>query len=117
MKKFLVLIPIMAIILTACTTGALRKAQGEWENNSDEDMKLKIIIKDDQATMSMNGMEMELPDKIKKSDKNSDLLVVNFPDGSNAGEQMYLKPDGDRLMVFDDPDDDSDDAEIFNKVK
>lgn len=110
MKKFLVLIPIMVIILTACTTGALRKAQGEWESNSNED--LKLTIKDDEMTVNINGTEINFPDKIKKSDKYKDFLTINT---SEDEDRIYFKVEDDNLLMFNDPE--GNPRDILEKVK
>ena len=106
MKKILILLSILLVIGTACSSGPTKQAQGKWQNDHGE----TITIKGEKFKVNIKGTTAE--GSIKEDENHKDLSKINF-----VGENGYAKVNGDTLSIIEEPGETQDKGEQFKKVK
>ncbi|MDK4265702.1 hypothetical protein [Staphylococcus warneri] len=106
MKKFIILLPLLILMLSACSGGTLKQAQGQWKNENDD----TVQIKDDHIKFITDDATVE---GTVKEDQQHDHLLKTHISGVNG----YVKIDDDQLSLLEKPDSNPDDYTTFNKVK
>ena len=108
MKKILILLSILLVIGTACSSGPTKQAQGKWQSDSDHGMT--FTIKGEKLKVNIKGTTAE--GSIKDDENHKDLSKINF-----VGESGYAKVNGDTLSIIEEPGENQDTGEQFKKVK
>lgn len=106
MKKILILISILLVVGTACSSGPTKQAQGKWQNDNGD----TINVKGEKFKVTMNGSTIE--GNIKNDDNHKDLSKVKL-----VGETAYVKVDDDILSITEAPGDTPNEKAQFTKVK
>lgn len=107
MKKILILLSILLVIGTACSSGPTKQAQGKWKMENGE---ATLTIKGEKFKVTLEGTTAE--GSIKDDENHKDLSKINF-----GGEKMYAKVNGDTLSLIEEPGENLDEGDQYKKVK
>lgn len=107
MKKILILLSILLVIGTACSSGPTKQAQGKWKMENGE---VTLTIKGEKFKANFEGTTME--GSIKDDEKHKDLSIMKLPE-----EKLYVKVNGDTLTLIEEPGDNLDEGDQYKKVK
>lgn len=92
MKKFLLLLPILVLLLAACSSNIAKKAEGKWQSEDG----VVMTIKGESLKLKEQGVEFE--GSIKNDEKHKDLAVFKI-----NGSTGYMKVDNDMIYVLEKP--------------
>ncbi|MEW7867859.1 hypothetical protein [Staphylococcus warneri] len=106
MKKILILLSILLVVGTACSSGPTKQAQGKWQNDNGD----IINVKGEKFKVTMKGSTIE--GDIKDDKDHKELSKMKF-----VGETAYIKVDDDTLSIIESPGDTPNDEAQFKKVK
>ncbi|AGZ25727.1 MULTISPECIES: hypothetical protein [Staphylococcus] len=106
MKKILILLSILLVVGTACSSGPTKQAQGKWQNDNGD----IINVKGEKFKVTMKGSTIE--GDIKDDKDHKELSKVKF-----VGETAYIKVADDTLSIIESPGDTPNDEAQFKKVK
>lgn len=106
MKKFFIILPILVLLLVACSSNTAKKAEGKWQSNDG----VVLTIKGESLKVNESGFTLE--GTIKNDEKHKDLAKIKI-----EGETGYIKVDGDKLYALEKPSDKPSKDNEFKKIK
>ncbi|MEJ7461546.1 hypothetical protein WL547_11600 [Staphylococcus warneri] len=106
MKKLIILLPLLILMLSACSGGTLKQAQGQWKNENDD----TVQIKDDHIKFITDDATIE--GTVKEDQHHDRLLKAHI-----SGVDGYVKIDDNQLSLLEKPNSETDDYTTFKKVK